>query len=166
MAMQALIENFLLSSRADERYKSQPTDKGFLESLTVLVDGADDAGIEMFRSAAHRAKVVASGIQLTKELTGSPPNYCNPETLAKTAEQIAKEHGLKCLILGEKECVQRKMGAYLAVNQGSLYEPQFIHLTYTPANGEVKKRLAFIGKGVCMVCIQSAATLLLYKRRF
>jgi len=39
------------------------------------------------------------------------------------------------------------MGAYLAVSQGACEPPKFIHLTYKP-KGEVKKKVAVIGKGL------------------
>ena len=41
------------------------------------------------------------------------------------------------------------MGGYLAVQQGSKFPPQFIHLTYKPENpiAEVVK-VALIGKGL------------------
>lgn len=38
-------------------------------------------------------------------------------------------------VLGEAECRALKMGAYLGVAQGSVYPPQFIHLTYKPKSG-------------------------------
>lgn len=40
------------------------------------------------------------------------------------------------------------MGSYLAVAKGSMYPPQFIHLTYCPPD-PVARRLAFVGKGLC-----------------
>jgi leucyl aminopeptidase len=41
------------------------------------------------------------------------------------------------------------MGAYLGVQQGSMFPPQFIHLTYKPTNptADVVK-IALVGKGL------------------
>ena len=39
------------------------------------------------------------------------------------------------------------MTAYLAVGQGSVQPPKFIHMKYIPQNP--KKRIAIIGKGLC-----------------
>lgn len=41
------------------------------------------------------------------------------------------------------------MGAYLGVQQGSQFPPQFVHLTYKPKNpsGDVTK-VALVGKGL------------------
>jgi leucyl aminopeptidase len=38
-------------------------------------------------------------------------------------------------VLGQAECEARKMGAYLAVAQGSKDGPEFIHLSYKPKAG-------------------------------
>lgn len=38
-------------------------------------------------------------------------------------------------VLGQAECEARKMGAYLAVAQGSKDGPEFIHLSYKPKGG-------------------------------
>lgn len=39
-------------------------------------------------------------------------------------------------VLGQAECEARKMGAYLAVAQGSKDGPEFIHLSYKPKGGK------------------------------
>lgn len=38
------------------------------------------------------------------------------------------------------------MGGYLAVQQGSKFPPQFVHLTYSPPNAT--RKIALIGKGL------------------
>ena len=40
------------------------------------------------------------------------------------------------------------MGAYLGVARGSETPPQFIHLTYTPPDGKVNKKVGVVGKGL------------------
>ncbi|EED90433.1 predicted protein [Thalassiosira pseudonana CCMP1335] len=40
------------------------------------------------------------------------------------------------------------MGAYLGVARGSEAEPQFIHLTYKPKSGDIKKKVGIVGKGL------------------
>lgn len=147
LSVQSLIESFLISSASDERFKSQSAEPCHLESLTLLVNPDD---MIAYMAALQNAREIAKGIQLAKELTATPPNYCNPESLAKTALQLARAVGLESRVLGRDDCVARGMGAYLAVNQGSIYEPQFIHLTYIPEGGS-KRKIAFIGKGISMV---------------
>ena len=87
---------------------------------------------------------------MTKDIVNSPHNVLNSESLAETAKRIAEESGgsLTCTILGKEECEERGMGAYLGVARGSETEPQFIHLTYTPEDGTVNKKVGVIGKGL------------------
>lgn len=135
-----------MASSTDERFKSQAKEKLTVESLTVLVD----RDIELYSAAVDKAKIFAAATNLARELASAPPNYCNPETLAKAALKVADDYNLEKRVLGRKECEERGMGCYLAVNQGSSFEPQFVHLTYKP-QGPAKRKIALIGKAICMV---------------
>lgn len=150
--LQAFLEGLFLALTPDERYKSEKSENpSRLNAVYVQLADGNDADREAYAKATERATHSASGIQMTRELLNAPPNVCNPETLADAAGDLAKTYGLECKILGEEECIERKMGAYLAVHQGSMYAPQFIHMTYKPASGSGSlKRIVLIGKGLCM----------------
>jgi leucyl aminopeptidase len=62
------------------------------------------------------------------------------------AREIADANHLELTVLGPKECRDRGMGLFLAVAQGSVEEPRFIHLAWKPAGA--KKRIVLVGKGV------------------
>ena len=49
----------------------------------------------------------------------------------------SQDYGWEIKVLGLEECTALKMGAYLAVSQGSKDGPEFIHLTYKPKSGTV-----------------------------
>lgn len=52
-------------------------------------------------------------------------------------------------ILDAEKCKELKMGSYLAVAAASeTNPPYFIHLCYKPPGGNVKTKLALIGKGI------------------
>ena len=51
-------------------------------------------------------------------------------------------NGWDIKVLGQAECEARKMGAYLAVGQGSKDGPEFIHLSYKPKGGAWPAMLA------------------------
>jgi leucyl aminopeptidase len=93
-------------------------------------------------------------VQLAKDLVGAPPNSANPVTVANVARAIAAEHGLTCQVLGAEECKALGMGAFLGVQSGSMYPPQFVHLTYKPdsnsaGSGKGKREVvALVGKGL------------------
>ena len=101
------------------------------------------------QSEIEKGKTVAKGIVLAKDIVNAPHNVLNSESLAETAQRVADASPcLSCRILNKAECQQRGMGAYLAVARGSETEPQFIHLTYRPRNGEVKRKVGLVGKGL------------------
>lgn len=108
--------------------------KLYLE-LSGEVDVAPD-----YDAAISSGAAVAMGCSLTKDIVNAPHNVLNSESLADTARRVAEESGgsITCEILGKEECEARGMGAYLGVARGSETEPQFIHLTYRPPNGDVK----------------------------
>ncbi|EKX48518.1 hypothetical protein GUITHDRAFT_68651 [Guillardia theta CCMP2712] len=141
-AVKAMAQAVLEGIYHDVRFKSgDDKEKGcLLESLEVIASNDEE-----------RCKILtvcSSGVKMARDLVGAPSNYVTPSTLAETARNIAKEHGMSCTILERDECERRGMGAYLAVSRGSAQPPKFIHVTYKP-KGEVKKKIAIVGKGLC-----------------
>lgn len=141
--VKAMAQTVLSALYHDARFKSSADDNKppVLETLHFLSapDGAE--------AAIEEAPKIVEGVRLAKDLVSAPANYITPTKLAEAAEQIAKEHGLACKIMDRAECEKLGMGAYLAVSQGACEPPKFIHLTYKP-KGEVKKKVAVVGKGL------------------
>jgi leucyl aminopeptidase len=101
-------------------------------------------------AAVEQGHKIATGVILTKDIVNAPHNVLNSESLAETAQRIAADSNgrITCQILGQEECEKRGMGAYLGVARGSETAPQFIHLTYTPSDGVVHKKVGIVGKGL------------------
>ena len=55
---------------------------------------------------------------------------------------------MTCQVLGQEECEARNMGGILAVQQGSKFPPQFIHMVYKSKNTLNGKKIALVGKGL------------------
>ncbi|MEM9567517.1 MAG: M17 family peptidase N-terminal domain-containing protein, partial [Cyanobacteria bacterium P01_E01_bin.34] len=140
--LQAMTESALLVSHRDVRFKSSSENgNGFgVETLTLL-------GIEADETISARAREMAYGTMLARELVAAPANVVTPLELANTAHGIADEYGLDLEVLGWSDCEALGMGAFLGVAQASDLPPQFIHLTYKP-EGTPKRKLAIIGKGL------------------
>jgi len=137
-------EEVLSGLYLDNRFKTgEGVEKAAqVESLTFFGAGEDQA------PALRQAQAFAEGVRLTKDLVGAPANYVTPKALADTARAIAEEHaGWEVKVMGQRECEALKMGAYLAVAQGSKDPPEFIHLSYKPP-GVPKKKLVLVGKGL------------------
>jgi len=138
---QAITEGIQLALFQDNRFKSEPEDKGLvLEQVEILGLGGQEEAIA-------RAQQICAGVILARELVAAPANAVTPITMAETAQAIAKEHGLQVEILEREDCEHLGMGAFLGVAQASDLPPKFIHLTYKP-DGTPRRKLAIIGKGV------------------
>jgi leucyl aminopeptidase len=138
--VQALSEGVQLALYQDNRFKSEPEDKGQVEQVDLLGLGGQDAAIS-------RANQICSGVFLARQLVAAPANSVTPITMAETATQIASEHGLQIEILEQEDCEKLGMGAFLGVAKASDLPPKFIHLTYKP-EGTPRRKLAIIGKGL------------------
>jgi len=138
---QAITEGIVLALHQDNRFKSEPEDKGAkLEQVDLLGLGGQDAAIT-------RAQAICTGVILARELVAAPANIVTPVSMAQTAEAIASEYSLALEILEQEECEKLGMGAFLGVAQASEIPPKFLHLTYKP-EGTPRRKLAIVGKGL------------------
>lgn len=141
LSAQAIAEGITLALHLDNRFKSEPEDKGAkLEQVELL-------GLGDVQAAINQANAICEGVILARELVAAPPNSVTPLTLAQTAENIASAYGMTLEILERDECEKLGMGAFLGVAQASEMPPKFIHLTYKP-EGTPRRKLAIVGKGL------------------
>lgn len=92
----------------------------------------------------NEGKIFADAMKVARDLANESAQIATPAKLAEVASSI---EGLETKIYEKDEIENMKMGAFLAVGQGSAQAPKFIHMKYT--GKEVKKRIALIGKGIC-----------------
>lgn len=88
--------------------------------------------------------VFGEAMKFTRNIANEPAEYATP---TKLAEMASRFEGLETKIFDKEEIKKMDMGAYLAVSRGSAEPPKFIHMKYS--NGNPKKRIALIGKGLC-----------------
>ncbi len=120
-----------------------------------------DAG----RGGAAQKKAIATGLAVAdavcvaRDAVNEPPNELYPESLAQMARKVAKKAKLKIQVFDKKTILSKKMLLHYAVGQGSVHEPRFIHMSYTPKK-KAKKKLIFVGKGLTFdsggLCIKPA----------
>lgn len=132
----ALAEGLLLGAYSFDRYKSQVEQP---RRNFVIAQG--------FGPAVDKARIVAEGVYLARDLVNEPPNVLNPVELARRAEAMAKEAGLEINVFGPEKIQKLGMGAYWAVAKGSDNEPRFIELVYRPEEAS-GGHLALVGKGL------------------
>lgn len=137
-------EGAVVGSYADSRYKKEKSDYDKIPDTFELLDIKTSPKYDV---AINRGCTIGLAILTTKELVNAPANTLTPATLAAAAKQIASESDLDIKIMGCDECEQHEMGCFLGVGRGSVDEPKFIHMTYSPP-GPVKKKLCIVGKAV------------------
>ncbi|SNB55435.1 leucyl aminopeptidase [Arboricoccus pini] len=117
-----------------------------LEKLTFVLPS--DAGWEpsAAEAALTAARHVADGVVRTKDLVSEPSNVKYPETVALACLEL-KAFGVEVDVLDEKKQAELKMGALLAVSQGSARPSRVVVMRWNGAGAD-EAPLAFIGKGV------------------
>lgn len=88
--------------------------------------------------------IFGNAMKFARDLANTPAQIATPAKLAEIAQNF---EGIETKIFNKEEIERMGMGAYLAVGQGSVNPPKFIHMKYTGKNP--KKKIALIGKGIC-----------------
>ena len=88
--------------------------------------------------------IFGEAMKFTRNLVNTPAQIATPAKLAEIAKNI---DGIETKVFDKPEIERMGMGAFLAVGQGSVNPPKFIHMKYTGKNP--KKKIALIGKGIC-----------------
>ncbi len=109
------------------------------------------AGARAARAATAGVAVgaaIGSGLAFARDLANLPPNVCTPTYMGGRAQQLAKEFAsIKTKVLDESAIKALKMGAFLAVTQGSAEPPRLIVCEYHGARKNVAP-ICLIGKGI------------------
>ncbi|MER5934632.1 leucyl aminopeptidase [Streptomyces sp. NPDC002054] len=149
-AVTAVAEGALLGAYAFTAYQGGEkkngkgdAPKGPLTEVTLL--GAKPRDKD-HKAAAERAKIVASEVNIARDLVNTPPNDLTPEAFAAVAQTTAKELGIKVQVLDEKALVKGGFGGIMGVGKGSENPPRLVKIAYTHA--KAAKTLAFVGKGI------------------
>ncbi|HEX9982409.1 MAG TPA: leucyl aminopeptidase [Thermoanaerobaculia bacterium] len=135
---------------ADYKYDAYLTpDKDEPKRPTITATLIAHPDLDDARIAALEAEVtaIATAIRTVRDLANGPSNIITPTALANRAEEVAKEVGIKCTVYGREDIVRMKMGGLIAVNRGSIEEPRFVVMEYTPKQ-EARKHVALVGKGI------------------
>jgi leucyl aminopeptidase len=122
--------------------KRPPEDKkAALERVDILAADEPD-GYE----AGHRiGAAIGAGQTLARGIQVLPGNICTPTYVGRAAEELAARYGFGVTVLDKAAIIREKMGALLAVAQGSVEEPRFIVLEHPGAGGAP---IVLVGKGV------------------
>ncbi len=101
-----------------------------------VVPGTEDA--------AERARAIAEGVRVARDIGNAPPSDMNPVRLEHFARELAERLGLGIRVLHRGDLETLGMGGILAVGRGSDVEPRLIILEYNGGDETV----ALVGKAV------------------
>ncbi|MEZ5561936.1 MAG: leucyl aminopeptidase [Gammaproteobacteria bacterium] len=122
-----------------------PRDTRRLKSIGLACETGDKSKV---RLALKHATAIAGGVALARDLGNLPPNVCTPDYLVKRAQAIARtSKKLRLTALRAADLRKLRMGALLAVTQGSALPPRFIVLQYRGTTAK-SKPVVLVGKGI------------------
>ncbi|HXN56430.1 MAG TPA: leucyl aminopeptidase [Myxococcales bacterium] len=130
LEVQALAEGAGLGAYRFDRYlrEKKPLKVGRVE---LIVQGSGKPARALAEAASLGARV-AQTTGLARDLVNEPAGRMTPRALADAARAVAREHGLSIEVRGRSAIEKLGMKLFLGVAQGSVEEPQLVHLTYAP----------------------------------
>ncbi|XMB86424.1 leucyl aminopeptidase [Mycoplasmatota bacterium WC44] len=134
-----LAETIVLNKYVFDELKSNKKEK---EDLDFKFNAKKD-----YTSAFNKGIILGEATNNAKTLVNRPHNYLNALDLAEYAKDLAEEVGVEIKIYDKPEIEEMKMGAYLAVNQGSLIPPKLIYIKYQ-GKETWEDPVALVGKGL------------------
>ncbi|HWG92192.1 MAG TPA: leucyl aminopeptidase [Candidatus Thermoplasmatota archaeon] len=148
-AAAAVTEGTLLGAYKFEHYKSKkPQKEGEKkpELAEVVLLEADKGKLPEMKEAVRVATIISESTLFTRTTATLSGDEGTPEEMARIAQEMAREVGLKCTVMDKARIQKEGMNAFLAVNRGSAREPRFVVLEWPGKKGE--DTLVFVGKGI------------------
>lgn len=145
-AAQATAEGSLLGLYDYRGQKTDDAPEPLPKSLELAI--FDEGDVPAAQRGAEAGRAIAAGVALTRDLVNLPPNICTPAYMAQAAAEMAEEVGLRVEVLERKQMEALKMGALLAVAQGSDTPPRFIILEHNGDRASELDSIVLVGKGV------------------
>lgn len=127
------------------RYKTAEEPAGEISEQIVLLE--EEPGGALLDVLAYMDTIMGP-VKRARDLITAPSNEITPERFALEAVSVAEAHGLKSIVISQKEAEEKGMGAFVAVARGSQKEGKIVILEYCPRGCENEKPIAFVGKGI------------------
>ena len=149
-AVRAIAEGAGLGSYLFDQFRgsTKAAQKSPLKKITIHTAKAKKAD-----GIAEHAQVISKYTTLVRDLINTPPSHLTPDSFTKIAASAVKEAGgasagLKLSVMNEVQLKAKGFGGIIGVGQGSANPPRLLHISYTPKASKVKKKYAFVGKGI------------------
>lgn len=140
--LRAALEGVGLGTYQFTQYKTK-VETPSLKKIEVIAAG-NAAALD---KAIHTATVLAEATCLARDWVNTPACDLTPYALVDAARDLARRNKLKIQVLTGAALEKENMRLLLAVGQGSIHPPAFIHMQYRPAK-KSRRRIALVGKGI------------------
>ena len=149
MTARALIEGAEIAEPEWDTYRSDRKDLAVRKLTVVAKDGEASTRAEIEAGFAE-GLIYARAQNFARTLVNEPGNVLTPSELGRRAKAMCDEMGLACEVHGMDKLEALKMGAFIAVAQGSAEAPALIVMTYTPEGGVTTDApvMGLVGKGI------------------
>jgi len=109
-----------------------PTNKNNKEVQHLRISLLDPkaASVRKLNAGRKIGITLAEAQNRSRMIDNKPGNEITPPTLARQAQKLARQFGLKCKVFDDKQLVKMKMNAILAVGGGSASKPRLIMLEH------------------------------------
>ncbi len=146
----ALTEGTVLAGYRFDRYK-----RGGSENDDPAIEAVELVASQDVSESVASALIVAEAANAARDLQNAPANHMTPTRMAQRAMDLDREvEGVRAQVHVSDALLERGMGAFAAVAQGSYEEPRLITLHYEgpeargPLLGLVGKAVTFDSGGI------------------
>ena len=142
----AIAEGAILADFDSDTYRTDRKDRS-IESVSLVASASvDKSAVE---AGVREGVIIAEAQNFARTLINEPGNRMTPTILGQRAAEMAAEYGLKCEVHSTEKLRELKMGAFLAVAQGSDEPPALIVIQYEPESAKPDTPIiGLVGKGI------------------
>ena len=113
----------------------------------VKIIAKTEEEVSLLKQGVEKGLILADATNLARDLVNEPGNIMTPTYFGDKAKEICDELGMEITIMEADELKEKKMGAFLAVAQGS-DEPAKIVVMKYKGGKEGDPTLGLVGKGI------------------
>ncbi len=135
---QAVAEGVISGHYDFQDYMPVSKDKNEVQNLRVSLVDAKATSVRKLNAGRKLGITLAEAQNRSRIIDNKPGNEINPPSLAREAQKLARQFGLKCKIFDDKQLARMKMNAILAVGGGSASKPRLILLEHNGRRRSVK----------------------------
>ena len=146
VSAQAVVEGAVLGLYRFDKYKSDTSGGGDIETLTIAAQ--DPTSLDEVKQGVELGKTLAHAVNLCRDVSNEPANFMTPTQLSEVALDVARDGGLEIQVLERGDMSDLGMGAILGVASGSAQPPKLIVLRYRGDTEDESNNLALVGKGI------------------